>query len=284
MDQLKAITHDGHRSQFSTSEATIADCTTSSEYLFVSSVSEVVGRRGRSPVVGSDMGKRRSTVSIDLETSEPAVKHREPDMTEIDDDLNMLDAAAKGPKKTEDDSHELTANVMEHSFVSSTTATPIRDLDQLDLSTITSCEATPTIRQDSKNKIMLMDSKASVLSSLPVEVLQQEPPRIRAFGPPLHQDSGFHELSHMDFQPSMLPASPTFGIENPAQASEVLDTQSKSSAVESSEFKIPTLEDPFVDRYSAIPEARDILETPLVPLVPVVEAKTHSHHAAGETP
>jgi serine/threonine protein kinase len=281
IDQLKTITRHGRESQFSTSEVTFADCTTSSEYLFVSSGSEVVGHRGRSPVLGSDRAQRRSAVSIDLEESEAAMGHREPDMTEIDDDPNIVEPTTKCSQKVDEVPLEPATNAMEHSFVSSTTATPVKDVDQLDQTEPKSSDPTPTLRQDSNDTVVPMESEVVAQSLLPVDVPLQEPPRIRAFGPPIHQDSGFHEISSLESQLPNLPSFPTFEFEKFTGDGEAYRIPShRTSTMELPISNVPILEDPFIDNRSLTAEPKDILDAHSTP---IADTTTHSQHAMVES-
>jgi serine/threonine protein kinase len=282
IDLLKAINGDAHQSQFSTSEATFADCTTSSEYFFVGSGSEVIGHRGRSPVVGSDRAKRRSAVSIDLEESQSAVRHREPDMTEIDDDLQLMDPATECSPKTEKASSEPPALVTGHSFGSSTTTTPVKEADRPDQTNTLCSEPTPTVCQDSADTIVCMEPEASLLPLLPVEVSRQILPHARAFRPPVHQDSGFHELSLMDPQLLSSIALPTFDVEDSIREVEAMQPLlSKNSAVQSPTLKVRTLEGLLMDYSTPTLGAKIVSDAPLMP---GVESTSHSQHTTDEAP
>jgi serine/threonine protein kinase len=261
IDRLKTTTHDGLQSQFSNSEATFADCTTSSEYFFVSSGSQVVGHRGRSPFMGSNRARRPSAISIDLEEAEPFGRKQEPDMTEIDYSPQVDPLVVSSPEPS-NDSKQLPSKSVVDSFGSNTTATQLENLVDQDWKEIPGLPTLP-VGQNSGKSTVPLDSETSVPG--PDDTCQSELPHVRTFSPPVHQDSGFHELSIMEAQALQSQALPVPIFEIPSSEEMVLG----SLLFESTALKAPS-EAPCSKKTSdLVPVPKDI---PIIPSQPCVES------------
>jgi hypothetical protein len=147
--------------------------------------------------MGNDRARRQSAISIDIAEAEPFGRKQEPEMTEIDYSP-QVDPLTDSSLEVLGDSKQLSSKELVNSFGSNTTATQVKDLVDQDWKEIAVLNHAPTYGQDSELSILPLDSETSV--SKPDDDCQPPPPRVRTFGPPIHQDSGFHELSVMEAQ------------------------------------------------------------------------------------
>ncbi|TLD36374.1 hypothetical protein E2P81_ATG03263 [Venturia nashicola] len=179
LNYMKSVDSIRLHSQFSTSEATFADAAPSTEYLFVSSGSEMADTRGR------------SSARTSLDESLPNRSRS-----------NFRETADK----------QLDTAIVETSSTTSSLNSNSGDVDTREegvSSFATTCTPTPASRQDSEQTIL--DNKDHINLDHPI---QHDPPSAYSpqyqtseqavatditvhpcFGPPTHQDSGFDELT-----------------------------------------------------------------------------------------
>lgn len=184
LDYLKNLDQTRQRSQFSASEATFADAAPSTEYLFVSSGSEMADTRGR------------SSARTSLDESVPN-RSRSNFRANVDKQLQKaVDEASSTTSPLHPDSDVVDTREEGVSSQASATISP----------------STPASRQDSEKTIV--GGKDDINLDLPTQ--QNFPPAYphhrktleqfaatdisfpSCFGPPTHQDSGFDELTIVD--------------------------------------------------------------------------------------
>jgi hypothetical protein len=143
IDNLKATST--HASQFSASEATFADGATSTEYLFVSSGSDIAGPRGRSPAsFDARRSRRRSRVSVDVDVDSYAGGAKESPVAPVKYDPRTLDMPALTGGAP------VAMGAVEHPISSTDAGAPAVAIDGLSVPLARSPPAS-AIRQDSKH-------------------------------------------------------------------------------------------------------------------------------------
>lgn len=177
LDYLKDVDHNLQHSQFSASEATFADAAPSTEYLFVSSESEMAYTRGRSSARTSldESMPTRSTVDKELQTAAIKASSTSPSHPSA----AVVDTRAK--------------DASSHSFaqISPPTHCSRQDSEKTIVDITDHINLVQPIQQDSPPAYSSQEHTLQQITAADFTV----PP---CFGPPTHQDSGFDELTIVD--------------------------------------------------------------------------------------
>jgi serine/threonine protein kinase len=264
IDQLKSIARNGHHSQFSMSEATFADCATSSEYYFLSCGSGLVGSRGRSHAASSDWAKRHGVVSIDLDEADDLEAMQEIHIADLEYNPHLVDLQTECSNVAEKDGDQPVNNQMDLSFHSNATATPVNDAEYGSQRKVSSPDLTLTLPQDFNTGIR----STGPVETAPEQRFSEDRP-VRTPGPPIHQDSGFDEL--LNFDSPILPA--------PTVKNSILDRistlETESSALATTITTPPASEEPVMEFGSnGVPSTYS---------GPLAESTHHSHEPAADS-